>query len=184
MLLFSMAGWASPHNIAPKAKAKASSAISEEYAASAVNDGIIRVENKNEWVAKSNLDARGRVYPFPWIQLDWDEEVCTNKVVLYDRPDENSHIAAGTLTFSDGTSIKVRTIPNDGAPKVVEFEPKKIKWVRFQATDGEGRNLGLSEMEVFPAPSSYEDYVSWVNPFIETAKGRYFFFVTGSMPLA
>ena len=53
----------------------------------------------------------------------------------------------------------------------------------FQATDGEGRDLGLSEIEVYPAPESYTDYVSWVNPYIETAKGAVFFsFVTGSLP--
>lgn len=40
----------------------------------------------------------------------------------------------------------------------------------------------MSEIEVYPAPESYTDYVSWVNPYIETAKGRYFFFVTGSLP--
>lgn len=45
----------------------------------------------------------------------------------------------------------------------------------FQATDGEGRDLGLSEIEVYPAPESYTDYVSWVNPYIETAKGAVFF---------
>ena len=40
----------------------------------------------------------------------------------------------------------------------------------------------LSEIEVYPAPESYPDYISWVNPYVETAKGRYFFFVTGSLP--
>lgn len=174
--------WATPHNIAPKAHAKASSVLGEGSAATCVTDGIARVMGKGEWVADTKLDYRGRVYPFPWIQLDWDEEIYTNKVVIYDRPDEKSHIAAGTLHFSDGTSLRVRTIPNNGAPKVVEFDTKKIKWVRFQATDGAGMQLGLSEIEVYPAPESYSDYVSWVNPFIETAKGRYFFFVTGSLP--
>lgn len=102
--------------------------------------------------------------------------------MLYDRVDKDSHTAADTLFFSDGSSITVNQIPNDGAPKVVTFETKKIEWLRFQATDGEGRDLGLSEIEVYPAPESYTDYVSWVNPYIETAKGRYFFFVTGSLP--
>lgn len=174
--------WGTPHNIALKAHVTASSVLNEQSKASLVTDQIIRVSNKGEWVSNSKLDARGRVYPFPWIQLDWDSAMYTNKIILYDRADENTHTAAGTLHFSDGSSIIVNTIPNDGSPKVVEFETKKVSWVRFEVTDGEGKNLGLSEIEVYPAPESYEDYVSWVNPFIETAKGRYFFFVTGSTP--
>lgn len=174
--------WGTPHNIALKAHVTASSILNEESAASMVIDQKIRILNKGEWVSNSRLDARGRVYPYPWIQLEWDSIVCINKIVLYDRADKNTHTAAGTLYFSDGTSIIVNTIPDDGTPKVVEFDSKKVNWVRFQVTDGEGKNLGLSEFEVYPAPESYEDYVSWVNPFIETAKGRYFFFVTGSLP--
>jgi len=49
-------------------------------------------------------------------------------------------------------------------------------------TDGNGVNLGLSEIEVFPAPKDYPDYVSWVDPYIETTRGRYFFFITGNQP--
>lgn len=108
--------------------------------------------------------------------------ISIQKVLIYDRPDLKSHSAAGTLLFSDGSQVEVNTIPNDGSPKVVDFTPRTTKWIRFQVTDGEGVDLGLSEIEVFPAADSYEDYVSWVDPFIETAKGRYFFFVTGSLP--
>lgn len=182
MWLFCTVIWGTPHNIALKAHATASSTLNKESAASMVTDQKIRIFNKGEWVSNSRLDARGRVYPYPWIQLDWDSIVCINKIILYDRVDENTHTAAGTLHFSDGSSVVVNTISNDGTPKVVEFNTKKVNWVRFQVTDGEGKNLGLSELEVYPAPESYHDYVSWVNPFIETAKGRYFFFVTGSTP--
>lgn len=137
-------------------------------------DQVIRISGKGEWVAKTKLDARGRVYPYPWIQLDWDHAIYTNKVILYDRVDERSHCAAGTLFFSDGSSVTVNLIPNDGAPRVVEFDTRKTEWIRFQMTDGEGQDLGLSEIEVYPAPESYPDYISWVNPYVETAKGRYF----------
>lgn len=65
------------------------------------------------------------MYPYPWIQLEWDSIVCINKIVLYDRADKNTHTAAGTLYFSDGTSIIVNTIPDDGTPKVVEFDSKR-----------------------------------------------------------
>lgn len=119
---------------------------------------------------------------YPWIQLDWETPVCINKVILYDRPEKETHIAGGTLHFSDGSSINVCQIPNDGAPKVIEFPARKTQWMRFEVTDGDGENLGLSEIEVFPAPEDYSDYVSWVDPYIESARGRYFFFITGNQP--
>lgn len=180
--LWSAPIWGTPHNIASQARVTASSVLDDTHAAAHVTDGCIRVSGKGEWAAQTRVDARERVYPYPWIQLEWDDSVCIGQIHLYDRAGTHSHTAAGTLTFSDGSRLQVNTIPDDGAPKVVTFAPKRVKWVRFQVTDGEGEHLGLSEWEVFPAPASYPDPVSWVNPFIETAKGRYFFFVTGSLP--
>lgn len=173
---------ATPYNIAPSAKISSSSTAGDGYEAKRVTDGQIRILNMGEWRSGSRLDMRGRVYPFPWIQLDWDTPVNVNRVILYDCPDERSHTAAGTLSFSDGSSLNVNLISDDGAPKVIDFASRKISWMRFQVTDGEGENLGLSEIEVYPSSESYSDYVSWVNPYVETAKGRYFFFVTGSLP--
>ena len=42
--------------------------------------------------------------------------------------------------------------------------------------------MGLSEIEVFPSTEGELDPVSMVDPYIETTRGRYFFFVTGSRP--
>ncbi|MCI1648194.1 MAG: GH92 family glycosyl hydrolase [Bacteroides sp.] len=181
-LLSPIVVFATPQNIASYAKVSCSSAISSQYGPEHLTDGVSRVLNKNEWRSDSRLDTRGRVRPFPWVRLDWDSIVSVSKVILYDRASEESHTAGGTLIFSDGSTITVNQIADNGAPKVIEFSPKKIQWLRFQVTDGEGMNLGLSEIEVYPSPESYQDYVSYVNPYIETAKGRYFFFVTGSLP--
>lgn len=180
LLSFSLVS-ASPYNIAPDSRVSASSTLNESYEASNVTDRIIRVPDKGEWASKSTMTFWGQI-DYPWIQLDWDNPVCVNKVVLYDRPDEKTHIAGGILHFSDGSCINVCQIPNNGSPKVVEFPARKTKWIRFEVTDGDGVNLGLSEIEVFPAPEDYSDYVSWVDPYIESARGRYFFFVTGSQP--
>ncbi len=170
-----------PHNIAPLARITASSEIAG-HACANVTDGIIRIDGKGEWIADTRLDSRGRAYPFPWIRMEWEKPVHINKVIIYDRPAADCQTAGGRLTFSDGSTIAVNCIPDNGAPKVVEFESRETKWIEFQVTDGEGKQLGLSEIEVYPAPESYSDYVSWVDPFIETARGRYFFFVTGSIP--
>lgn len=86
------------------------------------------------------------------------------------------------MHFSDGSTINVWGMANDGTPKEIEFESRKVEWVRFEVTDAAGTQVGLSEIEVFPSPDDYTDHVSWVNPYIETARGRYFFFITGNQP--
>lgn len=172
---------ATSYNIAPEARASASSKRSAETDASKVIDQVIRIPEKGEWVSTSSMTFWGEI-DYPWIQLDWDAPVCINKVVLYDRAGKEAHTAGGVLHFSDGSRINVWQMANDGSPKVVEFPAKTTEWMRFEVTDGDGVNLGLSEIEVFPAPGDYTDYVSWVDPYIESARGRYFFFITGNQP--
>lgn len=172
---------AGPDNIAPKAKVSASSTLNQAYAADKVTDGIIGVENMGLWACEGKTTDWGYVR-FPWIQLDWEDPQYINKIVLYDRPSTKDHIAGGRLQFSDGTEIWVNQIPNDGTAKAVEFNTKKVNWVKFVTTDGKGKDLGFSEIEVFPSAEQFTDYVSWVNPYIETNRGRYFFFITGGRP--
>ncbi len=172
---------AGPGNIAHHARTSASSCLDENSKSFFAIDGKTRIEDRNEWVSGSDMTFWGQI-DYPWIQLDWEESQSINKVILYDRPCRESHIAGGILHFSDGSSINVWQIPNDGSPKEVAFPAKKVEWMRFEVTDGDGVGLGLSEIEIYPSPEDYEDYVSWVDPFIETSRGRYFFFVTGSRP--
>ncbi len=181
VLSFCSLAHASSYNIAGKSRVTASSTMNESYSPGNTTDQIIRVAGKGEWASKSTMTFWGEI-DYPWIQLDWDTPVTVNKVILYDRPDRQSHTAGGVLHFSDGSRINVWQIADDGSPKVVEFPTRKTEWIRFEVTDGDGENLGLSEIEVFPAPEDYTDYVSWVDPYIESARGRYFFFVTGSQP--
>ena len=173
--------FAGPDNIAPQAKVQAVSQAGPDYAAQNITDGIIGQSGRGEWASQSSMTFWGYI-DYPWVQLDWEKAVNIQKIVLYDRPDERAHIAGGKLIFSDGSIIEVTQIPNDGGPKVITFSPKKVEWVRFETTDGDGLNLGLSEIEVFPSYDDYPDLVSWVDPYIESARGRYFFFVTGSRP--
>ncbi len=85
----------------------------------------------------------------PWIKLSWAEEKRVHQVVLSDRVDESSSVNSGVLWFSDGSSIRVNGIPADGRNKVVTFRPKRVGWVRFEATGGTGENVGLNEIEVW-----------------------------------
>ena len=179
LLLLGTASWAEPQNLAPAAVVSASTQLDSAHAAAHVTDGIIGVSDLGEWACQKATSGWGYIR-YPWIQLDWRKEVTLQKVVLYDRPTLSEHSAGGRLRFSDGSAISVNLIPNDGTAKVVTFSPRKTRWVRFEVSDGDGAGeLGLSEIEVYPAPT---DPVSWVNTFIETTRGRYLYFATGSLP--
>jgi len=179
--LFFFSSFAGPDNIAPLAKVTASSTLSEEYSPANIVDNNIHMEQYGEWASKSGITFWGEI-DFPWIELRWDKIRAINSIVIFDRPELNTHLSGGRFHFSDGSRIDVFQIPNDGSPKVVKFPTKKVEWIRFEAMDGDGEYLGLSEMQVFPAPEDFPDYVSRVDPYIETTRGRYFFFVTGSQP--
>ncbi|HEY8915738.1 MAG TPA: discoidin domain-containing protein, partial [Chitinophaga sp.] len=180
LLLFYKA-YAGGDNMAPLATATASTAYGPEYSPQHVTDGIIGVADKGEWACEGKTAFWGYIR-FPWIQLDWKEPVAVNKVVLYDRVSLKEFTGSGKLLFSDGSVVWVNNIPNNGAARTVTFPARKIKWLRFIVTDGNGENLGLSELEVFNAPGNNSDYVSKVDPYIETNRGRYFYFITGCRP--
>lgn len=181
LLLFIPSLWADGSNIAPLAKVSASTSLNAHYAPQSVVDGLIGVTDQGEWACEGQGVFWGYIR-YPWIQLDWDETQTMNQVILYDRASLEEHTGGGVLTFSDGSEIRVNVIPNDGSPKVLNFAPKKVKWLRFEVTDGDGLNLGLSEIEVFPAPEDYTNLHSWVDPFIETTRGRYFYFTPANRP--
>ena len=98
--------YASSYNIAPDSRVSASSMVNELYDAGNVVDRVIRISDQGEWASKSTMTFWGQI-DYPWIQLDWDEARYVNKVILYDRPDERTHVAGGILRFSDGSFVNV-----------------------------------------------------------------------------
>jgi len=168
-------------NIAPQAKVTASTELNQQYAAINVIDGMIGIDGMGEWACDGDTTDWGYVR-LPWIQLDWTQSQWVNKVVLYDRPTLRQNISGGKLLFSDGSVVWVNQLPADGAGLAIQFPERQTRWIRFVTTDGTGRDLGLSEIEVFSSQRQNTDYISWVDPYIETNRGRYFFFVTGSLP--
>lgn len=173
--------WAGAYNIAPQAKVTASSEWNTAFACGKVCDGVIGIAQQGEWASNSGLTSWGAP-DYPWIQLEWERPRSIKRIVLYDRATEDSHTAGGTLHFSDGSKILVTTIPNQGWGKAIDFPAKQVQWVRFEVTDGNGLHLGLSEVEVFPSVGDGVDYVSKVDPYVESARGRYIFFITGNQP--
>lgn len=179
--LFSFQLFAGTDNIAPEAQVSASSSLNAGFSKNNATDGIIGVDGIGEWACEGITTDWGYIR-FPWIQLTWDQPRIINRIVLYDRVSLSDNIAGGKLVFSDGSIIWVNQLPADGIGKAVVFPSKTINWVKFIATDGTGKDLGLSEIEVFSSPEGSKDFLSWVDPYIETNRGRYFFFVTGSLP--
>lgn len=179
--VLSLKAVAGTDNIAVHARVSASTFLNDKFSADNIKDGLIGVANKGEWACEGITTDWGYIR-FPWIQLDWKQLQAIDKIVLYDRPSAEEHIASGKLVFSDGSEVWVDEIPNDGTAKVVKFETKNVKSVRFVTTDGDGKDLGFSEIEVFPARTQSTDYAGWVDPYIETNRGRYFFFITGARP--
>lgn len=167
-------------NIAPLAKATASS-CAEGYSASAINDGVARIHGRGEWASDVKETFWGEI-DFPWVRLDWDNPVEVDRVLIYDRMCRRSHAAGVALHFSDGTTVDVGEIPEDGAPKEVLLNGVTTSYIKAEIIDGTGDNIGLSEIEVYPSVNDDTDPVAMVNPFIETTRGRYFFFVSGCQP--
>ena len=88
-----------------------------------------------------------------WVQLDWPVAYSINQVNLYDRPNSTDHVRGGTLRFSDGSTVSVGTLPNDGSQQTINFTPRISTSVRFTVNDERGSNIGLAEMEVFGEPA-------------------------------
>lgn len=156
----------------------------------AVIDGVKQQDGKGEWIGGSPNAWYGWIN-YPKLQLRWRKPRKVNKVVLYDRPTELEHMAACVLKFSDDSEVHVTAVPNDGAPKTVVFEPRTVTGMNVMVTDGVGSNIGLSEIEVYHDESAkpeaapkktFTDFVSYVDPTIETGRGRWFFCTPGSRP--
>ena len=147
-----------------------------------LTDGLIHLNGIGEWASAGERMAWGAL-KLPWLRLTWERPRIINSIVFYDRPGLNEHSAGGVLKFSDGSVIRVNTIPNNGDGKRISFPAKEVSWLVFELTDGEGLDLGFSEIEVFAAPQDSDNPLNWVNPFVESAKGRYFFFTPGAYPM-
>lgn len=156
----------------------------------AVIDGVKQKKGVGEWKVNTPAAWWGEI-SFPKISFRWTKPQRINKVVIYDRPELSDHMAACQLVFSDGSKVQIWAVPNDGSPRTVFFEPREVTGMTLEVVDGSGSHIGLSEVEVFydesipsisEAQAFYTDYVSYVDPTIETGRGRWFFCTPGSRP--
>jgi hypothetical protein len=134
-------------NIALNAQVTASSQYPEAEASKAVDgyqSGYPEDETK-EWVAQRQLAGA-------WISLAWNDVQEINRIVLYDRPNMTDQILKATLYFSDGSSVIVGPLANDGTGTTVTFPPKMANKVTLKVNSAKGYEIGLSEIEVFANP--------------------------------
>jgi hypothetical protein len=89
-----------------------------------------------------------------WIQLTWAQPITASMIVLHDRPNTTDNVQAGMFTFSDGSSISVGGLADNGDGLFVPFSPKTITWLKFTVSQAKGLNIGLSEIEVYGTPSN------------------------------
>lgn len=125
------------------------SAITNQLGVKAIDgfiDGSPRFPD-NEWV--TNGETTGA-----WIQLTWSQAYTINKIILYGRPNSHDFIMTATLAFSDGSSINVNDMPNNGRKYEVSFTAKTVKWVKFTVDTAVGENIGLCEFEVYKESST------------------------------
>ena len=132
-------------NLARMASVTVSSENTEagQLAANAIDGTVADTPREaTEWASRGESQEA-------WIKLTWPSAVEVWDVVLYDRPNLRENIRGGVLIFSDGSQVNVGSLPNDGSPIHVEFDPRTVTWMQFKVTTATGGHPGLQEIEVF-----------------------------------
>ena len=140
-------------DVAPLATATASSQnTSTGQLASSAIDGVISGypnDNTAEWAT-----VGGGVGS--WLQITWPTSYTIDYVVLFDRPNLDDQILAGTLTFSDGTVLSFGELPNAGEPGLTVTLPSPITTTSILMTvtsvSSTTLNIGLSEIQAWGFP--------------------------------
>ena len=134
-------------NIAGLATVTASSEKSQtgQSAVKAI-DGIVDGspgDSTREW--STNGEGAGA-----WLNLSWPAAFTIERVILFDRPNSSDQIQAGTIVFSDGSSMSTGVLDNSGLAKKLTFSPKTITSLRLniQQVSSATANIGLAEIKV------------------------------------
>ena len=86
-----------------------------------------------------------------WLKLTWSSPQTFDTIVLYDRPNANDQITGGNIPFSDGSSITVGTLPNNGSASTLTFAAKTVTTLQLNITSVSSttQNVGLAEIQVY-----------------------------------
>jgi hypothetical protein len=138
----------STENLALSATATASSDNpADGQTASKAIDGVIDGwpgDYTKEWA--TNGGGAGS-----WLKLTWSSPQTVGRIVLYDRPNLDDQVTAGNIQFSDGSSITVGTLNNDGTATTFTFASRTITSLQFNITavSATTQNVGLAEIQVY-----------------------------------
>jgi hypothetical protein len=139
---------AADSNIAPLATVTASSEnVSGDQTAIKTVDGVAEGYPSNrtaEWRTKGEKTGA-------WLNLVWSGAYTIDRVVLYDRPNLKDQITSAILSFSDGSSVSVGTLNNDGSAVTIVFSARTVTSLLLTVTgvSGTTTNIGLAEIEVY-----------------------------------
>ncbi|BDI28964.1 hypothetical protein CCAX7_10150 [Capsulimonas corticalis] len=137
---------AEPNNVALKAHATASSSEDGHTPAGAIDgvaDGYPSAPAA-EW--SSGEETVGAT-----LTLTWDTPQTVGQIALYDRPNTTDQVTSGVITFSDGSTLDVGALPDDGiAPLTLNFPAKTITSLTFKVTGVKAstQHTGLAEIVV------------------------------------
>ena len=86
-----------------------------------------------------------------FLKLTWPSPVTLARVVLHDRPNVNDQVTSGRLTFSDGSTLNVGALTNNGTEVSVVFPAKTTTTLLFTilTVSATTVNVGLAEIETF-----------------------------------
>lgn len=103
-------------------------------------DGV--VSSAKEWASAGEKSGA-------YLEYTWPSEQTLGWVSVSDRVNSNDRVLAGRLSFSDGSTVDVGALPNDGAAVVVRFPKRTVTSLRFTVTavSTTTQNVGLAELE-------------------------------------
>lgn len=150
-------------NVARQASATASSQNSgSSQTASKAIDGVIDGypgDYTREWATVNGKAGS-------WLNLSWSSPQTIDEIRFFDRVNLGDQITGGKLTFSDGSTVNVGALNNEGrpvfvdvngnihaGPTVVKFSPKTVTSVRFtvNSVSSTTSSAGLAEIMVLKA---------------------------------
>jgi hypothetical protein len=105
-------------------------------------DGASSGDYMDEW-AKVGQKAGA------WLNLQWSSPQTLGSITLFDRPNSNDQITGGTITFSDGSTLTVPSLPNDGSAFTLTFPAKTVTSLKLTVTavSSTTLNIGLAEIQ-------------------------------------
>jgi LmbE family N-acetylglucosaminyl deacetylase len=137
----------STHDVTPGAVVTASSQNTADgqtavKAVDGVADGYPG-DHRAEWATTGGRDGSR-------LSLVWPSARTIDQVVLHDRPNTSDRITGATLAFSDGSTVAVPALPDDGTAATVTFPARASSSVVLTVTSvsASTRNVGLSEITV------------------------------------